>query len=417
MRKKLGFGNQCLLALILGLLAGHYLPQSSVDFITPFGDAFLQLLKVVIVPLTFSTIVASFSKLDDITIVKKLGSRTLLWFMLTALIASVIGIAVGKLLNPGLGLNLAHAATNYQPREIPTLSQTFLDMVPGNLIGQIAAGKVIPVIIFAIFFGLALTSFGASGQTVRKFFDEFSHVMFKITRKIIRLSPYGIFALLVSVGNQYGLATLLPLGKFIAAIYLACALQILVYAILITVVAKRNPLRFFKQFWPAMLTAFTTSSSLGTLPVTLETLVDRVRISERVAGFVTPLGATMKMDGCGAIYPAIVCILTAQVFGIDLSLQQYILIAITATIATIGTAGVPGTASIMATVVLTSVGLPLQGLALVIGIDKIIDMMRTMTNVTGCGVCATIIDKTYVTPQPASPIAASYARSRNPHVH
>lgn len=144
-----------------------------------------------------------------------------------------------------------------------------------------------------------------------------------------------------------------------------------------------------------MITAFTTSSSLGTLPVTLETLVDRVRISERVAGFVAPLGATMKMDGCGAIYPAIVCILTAQVFGIDLSVQQYFLIIVTAAIATIGTAGVPGTASIMATVVLASVGLPLQGLALVIGIDKIIDMMRTMTNVTGSGVCATIVDKTY----------------------
>jgi len=144
-----------------------------------------------------------------------------------------------------------------------------------------------------------------------------------------------------------------------------------------------------------MITAFTTSSSLGTLPVTLETLVDRVRVKERVAGFVAPLGATMKMDGCGAIYPAIVCILTAQVFGIDLSVQQYLLIALTAAIATIGTAGVPGTASIMATVVLSSVGLPLQGLALVIGIDKIIDMMRTMTNVTGAGVCATIVDKTY----------------------
>jgi Na+/H+-dicarboxylate symporter len=395
MRIKLGFGNQCLLALVLGLVAGHFMPQGAVDIITPFGDAFLKLLKLIIVPLTFSTIVASFSKLDDIHLVQRLGTRTLIWFIITAVIAATIGVLIGKLFNPGLGLNLSLAASDYQPRTIPSISGTFLDMLPGNLIGQIADGKVIPVIIFAIFFGLALTSMGEKANTVRSFFDEFSHVMFKITRKIIRLSPYGIFALLVPVGNEYGIATLLPLGKFIVAIYVACALQIIVYAILITVVAKRNPINFFKQFWPAMITAFTTSSSLGTLPVTLETLVDRVRISERVAGFVAPLGATMKMDGCGAIYPAIVCILTAQVFGIDLSLQQYILIIITAAIATIGTAGVPGTASIMATVVLASVGLPLQGLALVIGIDKIIDMMRTMTNVTGSGVCATIVDKTY----------------------
>lgn len=393
--RKIGFGNQCLLALIIGLIAGRFLPQNVVNIITPFGDAFLKLLQLIVVPLTFSTIVASFAKLDDIALVKRLGTRTLLWFVITALIAATVGIIVGRIFNPGEGLSLTMAASDYQARTIPSISQTFLDMVPGNLIGQVASGKVIPIIIFAVFFGLALTSLGEKGKTVRTFFDEFSQVMFVITRKIIRLSPYGIFALLVAVGNQYGIATLLPLGKFIVAIYVACAVQLIVYAILITVVAKRNPISFFKQFWPAMITAFTTSSSLGTLPVTMETLVDRVKISERVTGFVAPLSATMKMDGCGAIYPAIVCIMTATVFGIHLSAQQYILIAITAAVATIGTAGVPGTASIMATVVLTSVGLPLQGLALVIGIDKIVDMMRTMTNVTGGGVCATIVDKTY----------------------
>lgn len=391
---KIGFGNKCLLGLILGLIAGRYLPDNVISFIVPFGSGFLKLLQLVVVPLTFSTIVASFARLDDITLVKKLGSRTLLWFVITAMIAAIVGILIGTIINPGDGLSLAQAATDYHPREIPSISQTFLDMLPGNLIGQIAAGKVIPVILFAVFFGLGLTSLGESGKTVRSFFDEFSRVMFIITRKIIRLSPYGIFALLVDVGSHYGLETLLPLGKFILSIYLACAIQLFIYGLLITIFAKRNPFKFFKEFWPAMITAFTTSSSLGTLPVTMETLVDRVRVSDRVAGFVAPLGATMKMDGCGAIYPAIVCIMTATVFGIHLTGIQYLLIVLTAAIATIGTAGVPGTASIMATVVLTSVGLPLEGLALVIGIDKIVDMMRTMTNVTGSGVCATIVDKT-----------------------
>lgn len=395
---KIGFGNKCLLALILGLVAGHYLPQQVVNFIVPFGDAFLQLLKLIIVPLTFSTIVASFSRLDDLAAVKTLGMKTLFWFMLTALIAALVGITVGKLIDPGAGLSIAQGASDYHARQLPTLSATFLDMIPGNLVGQIADGKVIPVIIFAIIFGVALTATGERGRTVRSFFDEFSLVMFKITRKIIRLSPYGIFALLVAVGNNYGLDMLLPLGKFIVAIYLACFIQLLIYGVLISVFARRNPIRFFKQFAPAMITGFTTSSSLGTLPVTLETLVDRVRVNKQVAGFVAPLGATMKMDGCGAIYPAIVCILTATVFGIHLSAYQYVLIALTAAVATIGTAGVPGTASIMATVVLASVGLPLQGLALVIGIDKIVDMMRTMTNVTGTGVCTTIINASYTHP-------------------
>ncbi len=396
MRIKLGFGNQCLLALVLGLVFGHFLPSNIVGYISPFGDIFLKLLKLVIVPLTFSTIVASFSKLESIALVKKLGLNTLVWFVITALLASSVGVIVGAIFNPGSNLQLdPQLVSHYTPREIPTIANTLLNMVPGNLIKDIADGKVIPVIIFAIFFGIALTSLHEKGKNLRNFFDEFSHTMFKITRVIIRMSPIGIFALVVPIGNEYGIATLLPLVKFIIAIYLACVAQLCIYAVLLIVVAKKNPYLFFKEFWPAMITAFTTSSSLGTLPVTLETLVDRVKIREQVAGFVAPLGATMKMDGCGAIYPAIVCILTANIFHIDLSIQQYIMIVLTSAIATIGTAGVPGTASIMATVVLVSVGLPLEGLALVIGIDKVIDMMRTMTNVTGSGVCAVIINKNH----------------------
>ena len=393
---KLGFGNQCLLALVLGLVLGHFMSHDIIAVISPFGDAFLKLLKLIVVPLTFTTIVASFSKLENIALVKKLGFNTLIWFIVTAIIASCVGVIIGNLLTVGQGLLMNSAAmASYVPRETPNIASTLLDMLPGNLIGDIAAGKVIPVIIFAIFFGIALTSLQDKGRNLRSFFDEFSQAMFKITRFVIRMSPIGIFALVAPVGNEYGLITILPLIKFIVAIYVACAIQIIVYAILLLIAARRNPWQFFKQFWPAMITGFTTSSSLATMPVVLETLVDNVGIEERVAGFVAPLGATMKMDGCGAIYPAIVCIFTANLFHIDLSMQQYILIILTAAIATIGTAGVPGTASIMATVVLTSVGLPLQGLAMVIGIDKIIDMMRTMTNVTGSGVCSVLVAKSY----------------------
>jgi uncharacterized protein len=393
MHIKIGFGNQCLLALVLGLIFGHYASDQLVGYIIPFGIAFFKLLTLIVVPLTFSTIVASFSKLEDITLVRSLGVNTLIWFVITAIIASVIGVGVGLLVNPGINLSLDPSLiASYHPRQIPNLSSVFLDMLPGNLIAQIADGKIIPVILFAIFFGIAITSLGKQAGHLRVFFTEFSLVMFKITRVVIRLSPIGIFALVAKVGHDYGLQTILPLLSFIAAIYIGCFLQLFVYMILISSVARRNPFKFIKQFWPAMITAFTTSSSLGTLPVTLETLVDRVKIRERVAGFVAPLGATMKMDGCGAIYPAIVVILTANIFHIHLSIYQYVIVVITSAIATIGTAGVPGTASIMATVVLASAGLPLEGLALVIGIDKVVDMMRTMTNVTGGGVVATIVD-------------------------
>ena len=397
--KKIGFGNQCLLALVFGLLFGHYASAELLSFVLPFGDAFLKLLRLVIVPLTFSTIVASFARLNDMNILRMLGIKTLMWFIITALIAGIVGVMVGSVIKPGIGLNLSSLnVENFKPREIPSIASTLLDMLPGNLIADIAMGKIIPVILFAVFFGVALTSLQDKGKYVRIFFDEFSQVMFKLTRFIIRLSPIGIFALIAQVGSEYGVATLIPLAKFIAAIYIACFCQLIVYGLLLAFVARCNPFVFVKQFWPAMITAFTTSSSLGTLPVTLETLVDRVHLDEKVVGFVAPLGATMKMDGCGAIYPAIVCVLTANLLGMDLSVQQYILIILTSAIATIGTAGVPGTASIMATVVLVSVGLPLEGLALVIGIDKIVDMMRTLTNVTGAGVCSVLVNNGYTQP-------------------
>lgn len=394
--KKIGFGNQCMIALILGLVAGKFLPDQMVELIIPFGSAFLKLLKLVIVPLTFSTIVASFSQLEHISLVQKLGVSTLKWFMITAIIASTVGVVVGSLFHPGLGLSLTAAElNNYHPRQIPNFSQTILDMLPGNIIQQINQDKIIPLIIFALMFGVALTALHEKANELKIFFNQFAQVMFKITRFIIRLSPIGIFALIVDISSHYGFKTLMPVAKFIIAIYVACILMLFIYGILITIIAKRNPLVFFKQFWPAIITAFTTSSSLGTLAVTIETLVDNVKLQQRVVGFIAPLGATMKMDGCGAIYPAIVCVLTANIFGIDLSIQQYLMIIVTAAIATIGTAGVPGTASIMATVVLVAVGLPLDGLALVIGIDKIVDMIRTVTNVTGSAVVCSIIDRKY----------------------
>ena len=243
MRIKLGFGNQCLLALVLGLVFGHFLPSNIVGYISPFGDIFLKLLKLVIVPLTFSTIVASFSKLESIALVKKLGLNTLVWFVITALLASSVGVIVGAIFNPGSNLQLdPQLVSHYTPREIPTIANTLLNMVPGNLIKDIADGKVIPVIIFAIFFGIALTSLHEKGKNLRNFFDEFSHTMFKITRVIIRMSPIGIFALVVPIGNEYGIATLLPLVKFIIAIYLACVAQLCIYAVLLIVVAKKKSL-------------------------------------------------------------------------------------------------------------------------------------------------------------------------------
>ncbi|MBY0379002.1 MAG: dicarboxylate/amino acid:cation symporter, partial [Burkholderiales bacterium] len=345
-------------------------------------------------PLTFSTIVASFAKYEDFTTMKKIGGNTLFWFVLTAFFAGIVGIIVGVSSHIGFGLSIQNDITSQLASNTPSIRNTFLDMIPSNIIAEIAKDKIIPVILFAIFFGLALSSLGDGGKTVRLFFSEFSEVMFKITRVIIKLSPIGIFVLMAEFSNKYGFESLIPLAQFIVMMYVACVIQIIVYLILLMVFARKSPIDFIRGFLPAMITAFSTSSSMGTLPVTMERLVGNLGVRSDIAGFVAPLGANMKMDACGAIFPAMVCILTANLLHIDLTIVQYILIFFLSVIATFCTVGMPGTALMSATFVLVGMGFPLDGLAIVLGVDRIVDMMRTMTNVTGTGTCAVLVDRT-----------------------
>jgi len=386
-----GFGMQCFLALLLGAVFGEFAQSSWVTAIQPIGKAFLQLLEMVILPVTFVMVVTSVTRLETVAHIKSLGIKTLFWFLITALIAALVGLFSALWFNPGHGFDPNLAAVPL--RELPNASSVFLDMIPGNLIDQMSRGKVIPIIIFAVLFALSLTLCGEEALAVKDFFNGLAKVLMKITRWIIRLSPIGIFVFIANVTNRYGINNLLPFVNFIATVYFACFVQLIIYGILLKTVAGINPLVFARKAWPAMLTAFTTSSSLATLPVTLETLIRRIGVPEQVASFVAPLGANAKMDGCGAIYPIIVTIFTVSLLHISWGWQQYLLVVIISAIATIGTAGVPGTAVVMSMVVLSSMGLPFTGLAMVMGMDKIIDMMRTLVNVTGTLVTATLIAK------------------------
>lgn len=390
---KLKFGSQCMLALVFGVLFGTIVTDSVLQYFTPLATVYLKLLKLTIIPLTFSSIVASFAKYEDFSTIKKLVVTTFAWFLITAVFASLIGILIGIIAD--IGSNLIISIPNNQlNNNMPDLTTTFLDMVPSNIIGQIAEGKIIPIIIFAIWFGLALSSIGNNTKLIGQFFNEFSLVMFKITRLIIKLSPIGIFILMAQVSNKYGISSVLPLIKFVIAIYIACFIQIFVYFLLLIFVGKINIIKFIKGFFPAMMTAFVTSSSLGTLPVTIENLTYQLKVRADIVNFVSSLGANMKMDACGAIFPAMVSIFTAHLLNIDLSIQQYIMIFFLSTIATFCTVGIPGTAIMSATFVLVGMGLPLNGLAIVLGVDRIVDMMRTMTNVIGTATCTILVDKT-----------------------
>ena len=311
--------------------------------------------------------------------------------MFTGTLASFIGLTVGSLIDMGGSMDLV--ATEVRERHVPGFAQVLLDMIPVNPFASLAEGKVLQIIVFAALIGIAINKVGEKAEPLKRTFEAGAEVMFQLTRMVLQLTPIGVFGLMAWVVGEYGLSTLLPLGKFIAAIYIAALIHIIVvYGGLIKFVAKVSPLQFFRKAMPAQIVAFTTASSFGTLPASTR-CTESMGVSKRYGSFVLPLGATRNMDGCGGIYPAIAAIFIAQIYGISLDMTDYMLIAVTATVASVGTAGVPGSAMVMLSVTLGVVGLPLEGIAFIAAIDRIIDMIRTSTNVTGDMMTAVVIGK------------------------
>jgi uncharacterized protein len=396
-KKKISFGNRVIFAMFLGVAFGAIFKKDAL-IIEPVGKTFVGLIKMVVMPLVISSIISSITSLDSADKLKKIGFKTIGILLGTTAVATIIGIAVGKVMDLGAGIELVKDAT-FKAKEIPTLTKVILDMVPSNPVASMAAGSIIPVIIFSMFIAIAIVVEGSrkpeNVKAVKEFFNSFNKVMFRVTKMVIKLTPYGVFGLMSVMAAKNGIESLLPLGKVILAVYIACLIQLtVVHSGLVALVAKVSPIKFFKKIYPAQVVAFTTQSSYGTLPVTMKALTNRVKISENIASFAAPIGATIGMNACGGIYPAIVAIFVARVYNIDLTMTHYATLVATTTLASIGMAGVPGTASIAATVVLTSVGLPVEGLAMVLGIDAIIDMGRTATNVTGAAVAALITAST-----------------------
>lgn len=366
----------------LGIAAGLVLRDQATVWLQPIGDVYLNLIRMVVAPLVLFTIASSIARLGEGVGAIRLGVRTLAWFAATSLLAVLVGFAFGQLIDPGAGLqNLPLGEV--RERAIPTPLEVLIGIVPTNPFAALAEGKVLQILFFSALVGAALVALGDRAQTARRFVDEGAAIVFRITRWVIQLTPIGVFGLIGSVVGGYGWEALLPLGKFILAIYAACLFHILVVYSGLLKLHGLKVRSFFRGAFAAQQTAFATSSSLGTLPVTLRQTVERLGVPQAYAAFAVPLGANVKMDGCGAIYPAIASIFIAQYFSIDLSFTQYVLIGLTAVLGSLGTAGVPGTSIVMLTLTLSTAGLPLEGVGYIIAIDRIIDMMRTATNVTG----------------------------------
>ncbi|KAB8162081.1 cation:dicarboxylase symporter family transporter [Lysobacter maris] len=380
---RIPFWQRVLGGFVLGALAGWLMGPAAETWFGPFGKAYVTLIKMIAVPLVLFAVMNAVASLHGQKSVAALGGRTFAWFAITAALAVCVGLGVGWLLEPGEGVSGLSVAADYSVREIPSVAQVLLDVVPGNPFKALAEGRILQVIVFAGLVGFALVKLGDRVAGVRRLVGEASEVMIQVTRFVLETTPIGTFGLIAGLVGSYGFEKLLPLGTYVFALYLACALHIVfVYGGLVAAHGL-NPLKFFRGAAPGMQVAFVSSSSFASMPAAIRSVTHNLGVDRDYAAFAVPLGASIKMDGCGAIYPALTAIFVAQYFGLELAPTQYFTILVASVLGSFGTAGVPGTAIVMVTLVLSAAGLPLEGIGFVVAIDRVLDMMRTMTNVTG----------------------------------
>lgn len=394
--KKMQLTTKIFIGLALGILLGIILqpnPEVANNFIKPFGTLFLNLIKLVIVPLVFSSLVVGACSMDDVRKLGRIGGKTVAYYMLTTAFAVTIGLILANVTNVGGGFSIPVDA-KVEIAAAPSVVDTLLNIIPANPLKALVEGNMLQVISFALIIGAGIIGIGEKGKNLQSFFESFAEVMYKIIAVIMEFAPIGVFALITPVVAVNGPSVLLPLLKLIVVVYVGCALHAIVtYSSTVSVFAKVSPIKFFKGIAPAMLFAYTTASSSATLPVSMKRSQENLGVSKSVCSFVLPLGATINMDGT-AIYQGICAFFIAQVYGLELSISAQLTIILTATLASIGTAGVPGAGMIMLGMVLQSVGLPIEGIALIAGVDRILDMMRTMINVTGDAACAVVVAAT-----------------------
>ena len=389
--------KQIFIALALGAGLGIALNQTGhADIalaIKPIGTMFVNAIKMLIVPLIFVSLVVGMMSMQDLGKMGRVGLKTVVLYLFTTAIAITIGLGLGIVLQPGAGIDMSAAASAVETEAAPSVIQIIVDLIPTNPIAAAVDGNVLQIIVFAILFGIAINLAGEKATPVRVFFESLSEVIYKLTAIIIAFAPYGVFALMVWVAGTYGLDMLLPLGKVIFAVYLGCVIHaLLVYGGMIKLLARLNPVRFFQGVFEPAMVAFTSTSSSGTLAVSMTAAEKNLGVSRGISSFVLPLGATINMDGT-ALYQGVCALFVAQAFGVELGGADYVTIILTATLASIGTAGVPGAGVIMLSLVLASVGLPLEGVAVIAGIDRILDMARTALNVTGDCAVAVVVAK------------------------
>ncbi len=391
---KIKLHTQVLIGIVLGIFSGILLRENAV-FLQPIGDLFIQLLRMMIIPVVFSSLVVGVISLGNIQGLGFLGLRTFIYYIATTSIAIIIGLVVVNIIKPGVGANFpmlnANHITNI-PVSDSFVGDFFRQIVPDNIIRAASSDdQMLGVIFFSVFFGMALIYLGKKAAPVKNIIESLNMVVLKMIDWIIYLAPLGVFALMASLVGQMGIEAFRSLALYILVVIIGLLIHVLVVLSgSLIFLGQYSPIQLAKNMFPAFATAFSTDSSVATLPVTMDCLEQNVGVSKRVTGFVTPLGATINMDGT-ALYEAVAAMFIAQVYGIDMSITQQVMIALTAILASIGAAGIPSAGLVTMIIVLRAVNLPLEGIGLLLAVDRILDMCRTTVNVIGDSCGAVII--------------------------
>ncbi len=402
--KKLKMWQKVFISLAVGILFGIVLSAlggTTVGWITAIcefckflGDLFIRLIKMVVVPLVFFSIVSAIAELKDLRRLRSIGIKSLVVFTLTSSIAITIGVGLAYLIKPGVGVSIAGVTNSVTLAETKGFYDTILDMIPTNIFEAFTSGNMLQIIVFSIFLGIALILLGEKGQKVHRVFKVGSDVIFKIVDIVILYTPIAVFGLMTNAMAANGVAMLGTIAKFIFTDYLAAACQVLlVYVPLLVFIGKVNPIKFFRVAFESWLIGFSTCASMAALPISMKNATKRMGISEEVASFVLPFGATANMDGTG-IFFGIIVVFGAQIAGVDLTIGQLVMLVVQATLLSIGVAAAPQVGLVIGTTMITTMGLPIEVIGLVTGIFRILDQIHTATNITGDLVVATCVSAT-----------------------
>lgn len=392
-RKRIGLAAQMGIGLVLGVIAGLIAPLVNFDaqWFKPFGQLFINLVRMIVVPLVFATLVSGAASVSDISKLGRVAVKTLVYFALGTMLATAIGLIMGDLFHPGTGLTISTEGLAAKEVAPPSLVQVLMNIVPVNPVESMSKGNMLQIIFFAVLVGFALSMCGERVKIVSDFFNAFAEMMIRMTGIVMLYAPVGVFALMAYTVADQGLAVLLPLLKLVGLMYLSCFILVLIFYLPCLKYSGIGPVFFFKNFSETLMIAFTTCSSAAALSTNLVS-AEKMGASNAISSFAIPLGNTINMGGT-AIYMGLVTIFAAEIFGVPMPFDKQLTVVFMALLAAIGTIGVPGSGMIMITMIFTQVGIPLEAVAIVAGVDRLLDMARTSLNVMGDNVAALLVSK------------------------